>query len=474
MTALTSPDWVEPRDYQQEAVQSWVDRDAQGVLQMATGTGKTVTSLLAATTVARNLEGNLALVIAVPYQHLVDQWAEDVRDFGGSPVLAYESRANWQEDLEGEVVEFNRDASDGFVVITTHTTFASPQFQRMIGRLRRPERMLIGDEVHHMGAPHLRESLPEDIPLRLGLSATPERFYDDEGTDDLFGYFGGIAFEYGLQEAIDNGALCEYYYVPHVVHLTDEEADEYLEISRKIARLIDDSDGGTGDADLQGNTQLQFALFERARLVGTAENKLVRLVELLNRESDVHHTLVYCGDGTVEGTVGDRTQRHVDAAVTTLRSDLGIRAERFTADENRSERQELLERFGAGDVEALVAIRCLDEGVDVPATETAYMLASSSNPRQFVQRRGRILRTHPGKSHATIHDFVVAPPVELRNLDDEDPTFTTERNLVRKELERVNLFAEAARNHPDADIPGIPTEGGAIGELKRAFNLRNL
>lgn len=477
MTTLDTPDWVESYDYQQAAVRSWLEQDAQGVLQMATGTGKTVTSLLAASTIARQLEGRLALVIAVPYQHLVDQWAEAVRDFGAAPVLAYESRANWQEQLEGDVLEFNRGASDGFVVITTHTTFASSPFQRMIGRLRRPERMVVGDEVHHMGAPHLRASLPEAIPIRLGLSATPERFYDEEGSADLFEYFGPIAFEYSLQEAINNGALCEYYYVPHVVELTDDEAEEYRALSKKIARLLNeegDLGGSGGDADLQANEELKFALFNRARLVGTAENKLTHLQALLEQESDIHHTLVYCGDGTVEGSVANRTERHVDAAVTSLRSNLGIRAERFTADENRSERQELLQRFEEGDVEALVAIRCLDEGVDVPATQTAYMLASSSNPRQFVQRRGRILRTHPGKSHATIHDFVVAPPVDLQRLDEDDPTYVTERSLVRKELERVNLFAEAARNHPDADIPGIPTEGGALGELKRGFNLRNL
>lgn len=474
MTALETPDWVEPRDYQQEAIRAWLGQDARGVLQMATGTGKTVTSLLAAANVSETLDGELALIIAVPYQHLVDQWAEDVRDFGASPVLAYESRANWQEHLEGDVLEFNHGVSDGFVVVTTHTTFASDPFQRMIGRLRRPERMLIGDEVHHMGAPHLRNALPESVPIRLGLSATPERFYDDEGTDDLFEYFGGIAFEYMLQEAIENGALCEYYYVPHVVELTDEEADEYLELSIKIARLLGKENGSGGDADLQDNDELKFALFNRARIVGTAENKLIRLQQLLQKDSDIHHTLVYCGDGTVEGGVSNRTQRHVDAAVSTLRSDLGVRAERFTADETRSERKDLLRRFDEGEIEALVAIRCLDEGVDVPATQTAYMLASSSNPRQFVQRRGRILRTHPGKAHATIHDFVVAPPVDLQRLDEDDPTYATERSLVRKELERVNLFAEAARNHPDADIPGIPTEGGALGALKRGFNLRNL
>ncbi|GAB3417837.1 hypothetical protein GCM10027435_17010 [Haloparvum alkalitolerans] len=471
--ALSNPEWVEARSYQQDAIRSWVGGGARGVLQMATGTGKTVTALMAATTITEQLEGKLGLIIAVPYQHLVDQWREDVQDFGGNPIRAYESRAKWEDRFEGEVAEFNRGFRDGFVVVTTHETFTSEAFQRILSRINRQELMLIGDEVHHLGASHRRERLPERIPMRLGLSATPQRFYDDEGSEALFEYFGDVVYEYSLAEAIRNGNLCEYYYVPHVVDLTPEEADEYLKLSRKIARLVMQYGGDLGDAENNERTDLKFALFERARLVGTARNKLDRLIQLIGDQGPVQHTLVYCGDGRVEGSVGDRTERHVDATLSELRK-LGVHAKRFTADEDREEREELLAAFDDGDVEALVAIRCLDEGVDVPATRTAYVLASSSNPRQFVQRRGRILRTHSGKQHAVIHDFIVAPPRELRDATADDERFKTERTLVQQELERVQLFGEAARNHPDADVQGIPTDAGAIGELKRAFNLRQL
>lgn len=471
--SLRTPDWVEPRPYQRRAVGAWLGANARGVLRMATGTGKTVTSLIAAAEVADRLDGQLALVVAVPYQHLVDQWVADLRDFGSTPTRAYESRAKWQGSLESDVVEFNRGFRDGLVVVTTHDTFASDTFGRILGRINREEVMLIADEVHHLGAEHRRTALPERVQLRLGLSATPERFYDDEGTEELFEYFGDVVYEYALPEAIRNDHLCEYYYVPHVVELTPDEAEEYLDLSRTIARLVGRQGGDLGDTGLQGNAELKFALFDRARLVGTAENKLDRLANLVDRRDEVEHTLVYCGDGTVEGSVADRTVRHVDAALGDLRS-LGVNARRFTADESRGEREELLDAFERGEVEVLVAIRCLDEGVDVPATETAYMLASSSNPRQFVQRRGRILRTHPGKQHAVIHDFVVAPPAEIRETDGANDRFATERKLVRSELERVALFAEPARNHPDADVRGIPTDAGAVGELKRRFNLRGL
>jgi DNA phosphorothioation system restriction enzyme len=475
MSGFSSPDWVENRDYQQEAISSWVEAGGRGIYNMATGTGKTVTSLLTAAKIADSLDGNLALVIAVPYQHLVDQWAEDVTDFGSNPVLAYQSRADWQERLERELLEFNMDVRPSLVVITTHTTFASDPFQNTLSRLNQDRTMLIADEVHHLGAPHHRDSLPEAIGLRLGLSATPERFYDDEGTDSLFEYFGeGIVFEYPLKKAIEDGALVEYYYLPHVIELTPEEAEEYSALSSKIAHLAAQQGGDLGDADMQDNTSLKYVLFKRARLIGTAANKLEKLQELIAGRNHIEHTLVYCGDGSVENNMTGQTKRHVDATVELLRNELNLSVNRFTARESQAEREILLDDFESGKLQALVAIRCLDEGIDVPATKTAYVLASSSNPRQFVQRRGRILRQHQDKDHAVIHDFIVAPPKTMPGGAMSDDEFKSERRLVQKELERVNLFSEAARNHPDDNVLGLPTSSGSLSELKTQYNLRQL
>ena len=468
------PDWIEERSYQSKAVRSWATADGKGVLNMATGTGKTVTSLLAAAHARTVMDGRLALVIAVPYQHLVEQWASDIRDFGATPVMAFESRSQWQAELERRILEFNQGIRGSFVVVTTHKTFASDAFQRELTTLSGAEQMLIADEVHHLGAPHLSKSLPQSVPLRLGLSATPERWYDDEGTEDLFHYFGeGVVYEYSLQRAIDNGSLCEYYYIPHIVSLTADEQQEYIRLSGKIARLAAGANEGIGDADLQEVSGLKQALFKRARLLGTAEQKLERLVDLMQQEQTVEHTLVYCGDGSVEDDLTGQTKRHVDATVEQLRRNLGVRARRFTARESQDERGELLGRFSEGDIESLVAIRCLDEGVDVPSTRTAYILASSSNPRQFVQRRGRILRQAENKPYAVIHDFVVAPPPRAFDHQESDE-FSSERSLIEKELSRVSLFAESARNHPDSDVTGVPTGDRTLQSLKEEYNLRQV
>ncbi|SNR65264.1 Superfamily II DNA or RNA helicase [Halorubrum ezzemoulense] len=434
---------------------------------MATGTGKTVTALLAASHVTRSLDGDLVLVIAVPYQHLVDQWAEDLADFGVDPILGYQSRRNWQPRLERELLEFNNGVRDTCVVVTTHRTLSMESARKTLSR-GNGRMMLIADEVHHLGANHTQNALMDEFSLRLGLSATPERWYDEEGTERLSSYFGGTVFDYGLEQAIESGALCEYYYVPHIVELQADEMEEYMQLTEKIGRLFARQDTG-GDFEIGENQSLQTALFKRARLIGTAREKLDLLVNLFKRESDPSHSLVYCSDGSTG--LDDGGQRHVDATTEQLREECSLTVERFTAREDQAERERLLSAFEAGEIPVLTSIRCLDEGVDVPATRTAYLLASTSNPRQYVQRRGRILRQHEDKKYAVIHDFITVPDTSRHPEVLSDDQYDAERTLIRKELERVTTFAESARNHPDADISGVPTTDRPLQDVKRRYDL---
>ncbi|WP_229121692.1 DEAD/DEAH box helicase family protein [Halapricum desulfuricans] len=467
MTDFEMPDWIEARPYQQEAIQHWLDASGNGILHMATGTGKTITSLMAATHVASSLDGGFVLVVAVPYQHLVDQWADDLSEFGAKPILAYESRRNWQPQLERQLLELNRGHRETCVVVTTHRTLSGESARRTLRRSR-GQMMLIADEVHHLGSPQQQKALMDEFGLRLGLSATPERWYDEEGTEELNTYFGGQVFDYGLQKAIEAGALCEYYYIPHIVELQDDEMEEYFRLTGKIGRLMA-KEGGDPDIALEGNDALQAALFKRARLVGTAREKLELLVDLLEQESELSHTLVYCSDGSTG--VDTKRERHVDAVTARLRSSFDVRIERFTARENQAEREELLNSFKSGKIDILTSIRCLDEGVDVPATKRAHILASTSNPRQYVQRRGRILRKHKDKKYAVIHDYITVPDTEIHPQSLSDDQYRAERTLIRKELERVSTFAEAARNHPDADVDGVPTTERSLQEIKRRYDL---
>jgi DNA phosphorothioation system restriction enzyme len=421
------PQSVTLRDYQDEAIEAWFKHECRGLLEMATGTGKTITALAASSWLFER-EEQLAVIIAVPYQHLVDQWNEEAKAFGYRPVLAYKSKARWLNDLNTQIMEYNAGYRRFISVITTHTTFITTDFQNSIARLKSPS-LLIADEAHHLGAEQSRWSYPEHIPFRLALSATPDRWFDDAGTLALRAYFGETVFTFPLEKAIGI-SLTPYYYYPHLVPLTDEELDQYQELSTKIARLAHSKDEKAQQA-------LEMLLIRRAKLMNNAENKLTILAELVDLQEHIDHTLFYCAP------------EQIDEVVHLLGWEKSLLVHRFTAEENTRERQQLLTDFASGKLQALVAMKCLDEGVDVPSTRTAYILASSSNPREFIQRRGRILRKAPGKEFSIIHDLIAVPPA-IHMATRNSPTFESERSIMGRELQRFKEFANLAQNKHQA------------------------
>ncbi|MHB1210621.1 MAG: DEAD/DEAH box helicase family protein, partial [Acidimicrobiales bacterium] len=444
----TSPPTLQLRDYQNDAVDAWMQADGRGIFAMATGTGKTLTALSLATRVAqaaRQANGSLFVLVLCPYQHLVTQWADDARAFGMNPILCFRSRATWYDDLAAAVGDVSRGYIPFAAAIATNATFQTEAFQDLLSRAP-SHTLLIADEVHNIGAVGLRACLPEQARYRLGLSATPERWLDEEGTSALAGFFGSTVYEIDIEEAIRRRALTPYEYFPVAVELADDELEVYVELTEQIARLV--GDGNINWSDGGDNLPLKQLLFRRARLVATAKNKLSALEEIMSVRRDSSYNLIYCGDGRVEDPLSGEEVRQVDAVVKLLGRKLGMTVNSYTAETPLEEREDLRARFGAGSLQALVAIRCLDEGVDIPETRNALILASSSNPRQFIQRRGRVLRLSPetGKKRSAIWDFVVTPavdamPTELKRI---------ERRLVEGELRRVALFARAALNGPQA------------------------
>ena len=284
----------------------------------------------------------------------------------------------------------------------------------------------------------LSAKLPERVRFRLGLSATPERWFDVDGTQSIFRYFGSVLEpRLGIREAIDLGALVPYRYYPLLVELTDEEQTQYLELSARIAQLY------SVDKDATESGPLTSLLMRRARLVGTAQNKLTSLRHFASRRRNSTHMLFYCGDGSVESEPDQSVRRQVDEVTRILGSEFGIRVSTYVAETPLGIRESHRLAFESGRSQGLVAIRCLDEGIDIPAIRTAVILASSSNPRQFVQRRGRVLRPHPDKEAAEIHDMVVVPPTQS-NVSE------AERTLFRKEFRRLAEFADIAMNSGEA------------------------
>jgi DNA phosphorothioation system restriction enzyme len=433
------PSNLELRDYQKEAIANWLKNNGRGTLKMATGSGKTITALAIATELYQKI-GLQVLLIVCPYRHLVIQWSRECQKFGLEPILAFESVHNWQDRLSTQLYNVRSGNQKFLTIITTNATLIGQGLQSQLRYF--PEKTLIvGDEAHNLGSRRLVESLPRNIGLRLALSATPERYFDDQGTEAIFDYFGSVLQpEFTLADAIRAGALVHYLYYPILVELTESETEKYADLTKKIGRAI------AFDGDRDDNEMVAALLMQRARLLGSAANKLVALRELMQQRLDTSHTLIYCGDGSVEDQVTEESTRQLDAVAQLLGSELGYRVNTYTAETSLEDRENLRLLFESGELQGLVAIRCLDEGVDIPAIQTAIMLASSSNPRQFIQRRGRILRSHPQKKRATLFDMIVLPPDLGRE------TIDVERNLLKKELQRFVEFANLADNGGEARL----------------------
>ncbi|MBW4507920.1 MAG: DNA phosphorothioation system restriction enzyme [Scytonematopsis contorta HA4267-MV1] len=453
------PASVQLREYQLQAVNSWFVNNGRGTLKMATGSGKTCTALAIASELYKQINLQVLLVVC-PYRHLVTQWARECEKFNLKPILAFENVRSWQSQLSAQLYNIHTGSQQFITVITTNSTLISEGFQSQIKYF--PEKTLIvGDEAHNLGAPKLEESLPRSIGLRLALSATPERFFDESGTQSLFGYFGDVLQpEFTLKDAIDQGALVHYLYHPILVELTEEESYAYAKLSQKIGRILLYRDKNLEDlGNFENNEDLKPLLMQRARLIGAAENKLHALRELMQNRKETAHTLFYCGDGSLEERQSSNL-RQLKAVSRILGVELGYKVSTYTAYTPLKEREILRQQFETGELQGLIAIRCLDEGVDIPAIQTAVILASSVNPRQFIQRRGRVLRPHPGKERATIFDMIVLPPELDRN------ALETERNLLRKELLRFVEFADLADNAGEARMKLL--------ELQKRYNLLDI
>ena len=294
--------------------------------------------------------------------------------------------------------------------------------------------------MHNLGAPRVSQALPDRADLRIGLSATPVRQYDPDGTDQLFEYFGHPVFEFGLSEAIRAGCLTPYEYHLHEVAMSDREYDKWIELTerlRKAGFMVDD-DGRS----VVPTAAAERLLRQRRAVLEQVSAKVEVLRDLLLKmgPSSIARCLVYT---SAKGTVVDGT-RQIEQVNEMLQA-LGINIHQLTSTETAyRDAGGYLEAFGRGDYQVLTAMKVLDEGIDIPQTDTAFLLASSAVQREWVQRRGRILRRAPGKTLARLHDFITVPP---------DPESPSGQSILRSELRRAEEFASLADNEWDSDGP---------------------
>ncbi len=462
--AIYLPDGFSIRPYQKEAIETWATNNYIGLFNMATGTGKTLTALAGVEKLFRDLDNRLAVIIVCPYQHLVTQWSEDIIQFGMSPILGFSgsTQKDWKKHLEQAVRSFELGSSNHFCFVTTVDSFKTPSVYKHISKLT-TDVVLVVDEAHNMGATDNRNYLPDNIQYRIGLSATIERHQDEIGTQLLRSYFGTECISYPLERAIQEDMLTPYRYHPIIVTLDEDELDEYLKLTAMIMQYTKMKNGKVQISDVG-----KRLLIKRSRIVAGARQKIPALRKAIEPYSEDKHILVYCGATKVDypEEEGDYQSEldQIRVVAELLGNELNMRVGRFTSKEDAKERSKIRELFADGtQLQALVAIKCLDEGVNIPSIKTAFILASSTNPKEYIQRRGRVLRKYPGKTYAEIYDFITLPfdPNSTGSIRPE--MISASKGLAKRELVRMMDFAAIADN---------PSESNdIIFDLKHVFQI---
>lgn len=451
-----------PREYQIQAYNKWLENNKKGIFAMATGTGKTITALNCL--LQEYLQtGIYQAVILVPTTALLYQWKEECSKFQFKSVLLASIDKNWEEKFY-ELTSSIYGNNNSYIVIATYASFQKGKFSQLLPRFSN-NTLLIADEAHNIGGPGMRKML-DSIPFkkRIGLSATPERIYDEEGEKDMLSFFNDsypYIYQYTMKKAIENGVLCRYYYYPRFVTLNSIEQESYNELSERISKIyLQLKYSSDKHIKQELEKQIKFLLLTRKRIIHQANNKAIAFKEILSEiiKDDINnlkYTLVYAPEGN-EDSENDELDLKIYEE---KKQELEIESQRFidsytkiiTGIHNRvlvsqytsstKNRTNLLKKFSSGNIDVLISMKCLDEGVDVPQARQAIFCSSTGNPRQFIQRRGRILRKHKSKEFAYIYDLVVFPEIQ------SSLTFDTEKKLIISELKRVANFASLAENY---------------------------
>ena len=423
-----------PWHYQDAAIQAWLDNAMRGVLEMATGTGKTKTALFGLCRLADQVD-RIVTIISCPTKSLVNQWADECKKFNLKPIICSSEYSNWKGQVSEGISRASLNLEKYLTIVSTHETLKNNSFKKLISRIDREEMkvLLVADECHHLGATGAIENVYKDYDFTLGLSATPARFFDEEGTRFVESLLGTTIFTFGLKEAIQEGFLCPYEYYIHQVFLTEDETEEYEEITNKIKQMYRPSSNDNFNMLLKSDKKLSGLFNFRANILKKAVMKLVRFREIIQeRRKDIKHTIVFCAPDMKE----------LDKVASILK-DADVISHRFTGEESQIERSKILEHFKSGVYQTLTSMNIFNEGMDVPTIREAFILSSSTNPTEYVQRRGRVLRVlnDGSKEKAIIHDFIVLPLLkECASISNDG------KQILRKEIDRAFLFAENSMN----------------------------
>ncbi len=421
-TAKESKEPIVLRDYQREAIDAWINNNYHGFFVMATGTGKTWTAIYAAKDL---IEVHKSLiVVCAPYKHLVKQWAEDIKKAfpNGKIIMVSSENPGWDKQITNEIIKKQYYPDNQIIIISTIKSFSTERFLKTISKSNE-EKLLIVDEAHRFSVQD--DSLKAVFPYLLGLSATPYSGSSAQKGAELMAWFGGQVFSLPIEEALERKYLVPYVYKPIYVYSTDDEEGRFRYHTQKILSCFKNNKCINPDL-------LVKSLRSRLRIISMAEEKRRKIDAIIDRIAEKDHFVVYCGDGHLFDNDSGEELRHIQSIKRVL-SAHGFKSSQFTATENMDTRMQLVDAFNKGEISALAAIRCLDEGINIPSIKSALILSSNDDYREFVQRRGRILRRYKGKEYATIYDVVVLPSSDMQG-------------WARIELRRFLEYAKLALN----------------------------
>lgn len=394
---------IELRDYQKAAIKAWAENDFHGFYVMATGTGKTWTAIFSAKELLKKKD--VMIVICAPYKHLIKQWVADLEEAfpeNTKIIMVSSENPSWDQQLTQAIIKKRYSHSLQIIVVSTIASFNMDRFIKTVKKSDE-KKLLIVDEAHRLTQ---RDAVKQRLfAYMLGLSATPYSGRSAKSGKELMDYFGGQVFNLPIEDALDRGFLVPYYYRPIFVNATSDEEESFRHYTQLMSscyrnnKLIDPEN---------------FAKYHRSRLrvISMASEKMADIISIISKINVKDHFIVYCGDGKLFDNDTGEEIRHIQA-IKNILTELEFKASKFTAQENMQERMQLIDAFNTKKISTLVAIRCLDEGINIPSIESALILSSNDNYREFVQRRGRILRTYKGKKYATIYDVIVLPSHEM-------------------------------------------------------------
>lgn len=430
------------RPHQVKAIENFIKNNYQSLFAMATGTGKTLTSLFSLNELAKNVLIKSVLIV-VPLKDLVDQWQEDIEPYFNGEIITVRSGLEWKEKLSDisllKLLNKEKHTSK-LIIITTYDSFCLND-EKILNALDIEHTLIIADEVHKFGAASYQRKLPERIKYRIGLSATPKRPYDEKGTSAIFDYFcpSENFYEFTIKDAIDADMLCHYDYHPILVSLTDFEMDDYEIISEKISRLsviVNNSEAVTKEE----KESLEQLLKQRHRIIERASNKkeifLDKMLEEIKKYKD--KTIIFAPDGKDEN--GDDLLNSYKKELWQKLMSKGkvVSMKEYIQGTDKS----IIDSFTQGGIDIIFAKQRLNEGIDIPAAKRAFFIASSTSEREFIQRRGRVLRKHYSKNKAEIFDFIVVPP---------DMHSKYAHSIIDNEIKRAMDFAATADNYKEIE-----------------------